>query len=173
MQFNLEETIEILERTPQTLDCFLSGLSAGWLHCNEGAGTWNVHEVIDHLIEGEKNNWMPRLMFILKEGESKPFPSFDRYSHLNQVSEQTIAQKLLAFKMLRNQNLKALKVQLDPGIHLERTGSHPAFGVVKVKELLATWAVHDLTHISQIVRVMANRYGSDVGPWREYLGIIK
>ncbi|MFF2094208.1 DinB family protein [Paenibacillus sp. NPDC058174] len=173
MHFKLKEAIEVLERTPRTLEFFLSGLSDGWLHCNEGTGTWNVHEVIEHLIEGEKNNWMPRLTFILQEGESKPFPSFDRYSHLNQKTETTIEHNLLEFKTLREQNLTALKEQLHPEIHLERTGSHPALGVVKVKELIATWAVHDLTHIAQIVRVMAKRYGSDVGPWSAYLGILK
>ena len=84
MNFNMKEAIEVLERTPQTLEYFLSGLSEGWLHCHEGEGTWNVSVVIEHLIEGEKNNWIPRLAFILQEGERKPFPPFDRYSHINE-----------------------------------------------------------------------------------------
>ena len=56
--------------------------------------------------------------------------------------------------------------------NLERTGLHPAFGVVKLRAL-STWVVHDLTHTSQIVRVLAERYRNDVGPWIEYLGILK
>ncbi len=54
MHFDMKEAIEVLERTPQTLEYFLSGLSEGWLRCNEGEGTWNAIEVIEHLIEGEK-----------------------------------------------------------------------------------------------------------------------
>ncbi|MGP7819669.1 DinB family protein [Niallia sp. 01092] len=173
MNFSMKEAIEILERTPQTLEYFLSGLSDGWLQCNEGAGTWNVIEVVEHLIEGEKNNWVPRLEFILQEGESKPFPPFDRYSHLNDSSERPLEQKLFEFKTIRTQNITKLKSIIDPELHLEWTGSHPAFGVVKLRELLSTWVVHDLTHISQIVRVMAERYRTDVGPWKEYLGILK
>jgi hypothetical protein len=173
MNFNLKEAIEVLERTPQTLECFLSGLSASWLQCNEGEGNWNVSEVIEHLIEGEKNNWIPRLETILQDGESKPFPPFDRFSHLNGSSERSIEQKLLEFKTIRTQNTTKLKALIDSELHLELTGSHPAFGVVKLKELLSTWVVHDLTHISQIVRVMAERYRADVGPWKEYLGILK
>ncbi len=73
MNFNMKEAIEVLERTPQTLECFLSGLSNKWLQCNEGEGTRDISEVIEHLIEGEKNNWIPRLEFILQEGERKPF----------------------------------------------------------------------------------------------------
>jgi hypothetical protein len=173
MNFNMKEAIEVLERTPQTLEYFLSGLSDGWLQCNEGEGTWNVSEVIEHLIEGEKNNWIPRLEMILQEGESKPFPPFDRYSHLKERSEGSIEQKLLEFKTIRTQNITKLKALIEPELHLELTGSHPAFGVVKLRELLSTWVVHDLTHIAQIVRVMAERYRADVGPWKEYLGILK
>ncbi|WP_391118339.1 DinB family protein [Psychrobacillus sp. L3] len=173
MNFNLKEAIEVLERTPHTLECFLSGLSDEWLQCNEGEGTWNVTEVIEHFIEGEKNNWIPRIEIILQEGENKFFPPFDRYFHLNERSERSIEQKLLEFKTIRTQNITRLKVLIEPELHLELTGLHPAFGVVKLRELLSTWVAHDLTHIAQIVRVMAERYRADVGPWKEYLGILK
>lgn len=173
MNFNIKEAIEVLERTPQTLEYFLSGLSDGWLQCNEGDGTWNVNEVIDHLIEGEKNNWIPRLEMILQEGDSRPFPPFDRYSHLNDSPKKLIEQKLLEFKTIRIQNTIKLRVLIESELQLELKGSHPVFGEVKVRELLSTWVVHDLTHIAQIVRVMSERYRADVGPWKEYLGILK
>lgn len=173
MNFNMKEAIEILENTPQTLEAFLSGLSEGWLHCNEGEGTWHAVEVVDHLIEGEKSNWIPRLKFILQEGEGKPFPQFDRFAHLEEGAESSLEQKLYEFKSIRKENLATLKLLINPEIHLEIKGSHPAFEAVKVRELISTWAVHDLTHISQIVRVMAERYREDVGPWKEYLGILR
>lgn len=173
MNFNVKEAIQVLERTPHTLEYFLSGLSAGWLQCNEGDGTWNASEVIDHLLEGEKMNWMPRLETILKEGEGKPFPPFDRFSHLKGKAERSMEEKLHEFKIIRTQNTDKLKTLIDPDLHLELTGLHPQFGTVKARELLSTWVVHDLTHIAQIVRVMAERYRSDVGPWVQYLGILK
>jgi hypothetical protein len=43
---------------------------------------------------------------------------------------------------------------------------------VTLAQLLATWTVHDLNHVGQIVRVMARRYGEAVGPWRAYLSIL-
>ncbi|WP_078409134.1 DinB family protein [Priestia abyssalis] len=173
MNFKMNEAIEVLERTPQTLEHFLAGLSHGWLQCHEGEGTWNASEVIDHLIEGEKYNWIPRVEMILQEGESKPFPPFDRYSHLDEQSERSLEQKLVEFKTIRTRNITKLKALIEPERHLELTGTHPAFGAVRLRELLSTWVVHDLTHISQIVRVMAERYRADVGPWKEYLGILK
>ena len=54
-----------------------------------------------------------------------------------------------------------------------RRGTHPALGTVTLGELLATWTVHDLTHLHQIARVMAHQYRDDVGPWSRYLGVLK
>ena len=79
---------------------------------------------------------------------------------------------MLAFKTIREENIGKLQQLVDPALQLELTGVHPAFGTVKLRELLSTWVVHDLTHIAQIVRVMAVRYSVDVGPWKEYLGIL-
>ncbi|SMO59098.1 DinB family protein [Melghirimyces algeriensis] len=173
MNFTMSEALEVLESTPQTLEAFLSGLSDDWLRCNEGEGTWNISEVIEHLIEGDKNNWIPRLEFILTEGESQPFPPFDRYSHLRGKSERTMEEKLCEFKTIRMHNTTKLKSLINDEQNLEMTGSHPALGVVKVRELISTWVVHDLTHLAQIVRIMAERYRDDVGPWKEYLGVLK
>jgi len=172
MNFKLNEAIEVLERTPQMLEMLLGGLSEGWLQCHEGEGTWNATEVIEHLIEAEKTNWIPRLQFLLQEGESKPFPPFDRYAHLQEKGETSIRQKLQEFISLRAQNLARLQELIEADDKLERTGLHPTFGVVKARELIATWTVHDLTHTAQIVRVMAKRYKEDVGPWIEFLGIL-
>lgn len=173
MDFILGEAIEILERTPKTLEYFLSGLSLGWLEINEGEGTWNAREVIEHLIEAEKNNWIPRLEFILQGNTNTPFPVFDRFSHLHKGDGKSIEQIFDEFKLIRTKNIAVLKSLVESKDILELTGSHPEFGEVRVKELLSTWVVHDLTHMAQIVRVMAKRYRTDVGPWREYLGILK
>ncbi|TYS67843.1 DinB family protein [Sutcliffiella horikoshii] len=173
MKFQMKEAMEILERTPKTLEHLLVGISPNWLTCNEGEGTWNTKEVIDHLIEGEKVNWIPRLRFILQEGESKPFPEFDRFAHLHANAVGTVEQKLQEFKELREGNLQTLTQHIEPTKHMELKGIHPALGEVKVRELISTWVVHDLTHITQITRVIAKRYKEDVGPWKEYLGIIR
>ncbi|MFB5660955.1 DinB family protein [Alteribacillus sp. HJP-4] len=172
MNFTMEEAIEILERTPNALEGLLSGVSEGWIECREGKDTWNAADVVEHLIEAEKYNWIPRMEFLLKEGEQKPFPAFDRFSHLEKPA-RPIEQQLLEFKSVRAQNLARLKELIDPAVHLELTGFHPAFGAVKGRELISTWVVHDLTHLAQITRVMAKRYREDVGPWEEYLGILK
>ncbi|QWC23454.1 DinB family protein [Bacillus haikouensis] len=174
MNFELNEAIEILERTPKTLEGLLSGLSAGWLESDEGEGTWNADGVVGHLIEGEKYNWIPRMKMILHEGESKVFPVFDRFSHESGKPEKGLEEKLAEFASLRSANVAELRRMIAAEGHsLDATGLHPAFGKVSARELISTWVVHDMTHISQIVRVFSNRYRKDVGPWVEYLGVLK
>jgi hypothetical protein len=46
-------------------------------------------------------------------------------------------------------------------------------GVVTLSQLIATWTVHDLTHLHQLSRVMAHQYRNAVGPWKAYLGVLK
>ncbi|SET19091.1 DinB superfamily protein [Oceanobacillus limi] len=173
MNFKLNEAVEVLERTPKTLEYFLSGLSEDWLIRNEGKGTWNVFQVIEHLMEAERTNWIPRLESMLQYEENIEIPFFDRYAHIEKELNYSIESSLHEFKTKRTENLENLKHLLKNELQFERTGKHPALGDVKVRELISTWTVHDFTHIAQIVRVMAKRYSEDVGPWKEYLGILK
>lgn len=172
MNFSIKEAIEVLERTPQALEALLGGLSEEWLSCNEGEGTWNAYEVVCHLIEGEVHNWIPRLRFILEEGESRTFTPFNRYSHLGEQAVLPIEQKLMEFKTIRSNNIAALQQLHLTEDKLEQTGLHPEFGAVKARELLSTWVAHDMTHMAQIARIIAERYREDVGPWAAYLGIL-
>ena len=62
--------------------------------------------------------------------------------------------------------------ELVTDAELERTGHHPVLGDVTMRQLLATWAVHDLDHTSQVFAAMSATYDQTVGPWKEYLGIL-
>jgi len=169
---NLADTIALLARTPAALDAFLRDLPAAWTLGNEGEGTWNVSEVIAHLNHCERSDWITRAKIILQFGEARTFDPLDRAGHAREVQGKTLAQLLDEFARLRSANLDELRTQnLHPG-QLELRGSHPAFGVVTLSELLAAWAVHDLTHLHQISRIMAHQYREAVGPWSAYLGVL-
>jgi hypothetical protein len=172
MVFNMNEAIEILERTPGTLEALLAGLTEGWVSSNEGEGTWNPSEVIGHLVDGEKYNWIPRLKIMLAETDDKIFPAFDRFSHLKDYAHLSIEEKLSEFSSLRKESIKKLKELIVDDKQFVLTGVHPEYGEVEARQLIATWAVHDLTHLSQITRVLAKRYTKEVGPWKSYLGIL-
>ena len=172
MNPELEHTIALLTRTPAALDALLRDLPESWTHRNEGENTWSAFDVIGHLIYGERTDWIPRTRVILEFGETRPFEPFDRWGHVRECEGKSLAQLLDEFARLRSENLDALRaLNLQPE-DLFLRGRHPAFGVVSLSELLATWAAHDLTHLHQISRVMAHQYREAVGPWSEYLGVL-
>jgi hypothetical protein len=76
------------------------------------------------------------------------------------------------FARLRAENLATLAAWRLTDIELALDGEHPEFGTVTLRQLLATWVVHDLGHIAQTARVMAKQYRDAIGPWRAYLPIV-
>ena len=172
MDFSLDHAIPVLTRTPRVLDTLLRDLPEPWIRGTEGPETWSPYDVVGHLIQGERTDWMPRVEHLLTHGETKPFKPFDRFAQFEASRGQTLAQLLDTFTELRTQNLRKL-AGLELGeIDLERPGTHPALGRVTLGQLLATWVAHDLDHIVQVSRVMGKQYSEAVGPWAQYLRII-
>jgi hypothetical protein len=166
------DAIALLSRTPLALGALLRGLPEMWTNGNEGAGTWSAFDVIGHLIEGERTDWIPRARIILQSGEARPFDKFDRLAQMRESEGKTLDQLLDEFARLREENLRELrKLDLQPA-DLEKRGRHPSLGPVTLSQLLATWAAHDLTHLHQLSRVMAHQYRDSVGPWSAYLGVM-
>jgi hypothetical protein len=170
--FVLDDAVALLMRTPTTLDALLRGLPAWWGAGNEGPGTWSAFDVVGHLIHGEETDWIPRVKIILEHGERRTFDRFDREAQVEASQPQTLEARLDRFASLRRENLRALAELRLSETDLDRTGRHPAFGVVTLRQLLATWVAHDLDHLMQISRVLGRQYGDEVGPWRAYLRVI-
>lgn len=172
MEFQLDQAISILKRTPITLDTLLRDLPDEWLMANEGADSWSPFDVVGHLIHGEETDWIPRARIILSHGEARAFEPFDRFAMLEKSRGKSPGELLDLFKRLRQRNLEELEgMKLTPEL-LEKRGRHPELGTVTLGQLLATWVVHDLSHIGQIVRVIARQYEEAVGPWRAYLSLL-
>lgn len=166
----LSESVAVLTRTPGTLDAMLRGLPEAWLDATEGPGTWSPRFVVGHLIHGEQVDWLPRLRIILQHGTTRPFDPFDREE---QDAGRSMAELLDEFAALRASNLAELRPLILGPKQLDLQGSHPALGLVTVRQLIATWTAHDLGHMLQISRVMAKRYKQEVGPWAQYLSVMR
>lgn len=172
MMFRLQDAERILKSTPRVFTALFQGLPEEWLRQKDSPNAFSAIEVLGHLIYGEQTDWIPRAKIILECGESRPFDPFDRRGFEPLIEGKSIGDLLNMFAELRAHNLDALEsMQLGPS-ELDLTGTHPELGCVTLRNLLATWAVHDLGHTSQVARTMASPYRSEVGPWRAYLSIL-
>jgi hypothetical protein len=172
VQYQLDQSIEILSRTPSTLRALLEGLSEPWIRATEGEGTWSAFDVVGHLIHGERTDWIGRARIIMDEGESRVFEPFDRFAQERESQGKSLEQLLDEFQSLRADNVRTLESWKLTDEDLDRVGLHPEFGRVTLRQLLSTWVAHDLGHIAQVVRAMAKQYDGQVGPWKAYLRIL-
>lgn len=173
MDYRFDEAVPLLRRTPGVLKALLADLPEPWITATEGPGTWSPYDVVGHLIHGERTDWMPRVRHLLEHGTREPFPPFVRDAMFSASRGQSIADLLETFAALRAGSLSQLASLSLTEADLTRPGRHPDFGEVQLRQLLATWVAHDLTHLSQIVRTMARQYGEAVGPWRAFLSVLR
>jgi len=173
MDLQLNVAIPVLRNTPAVLRALLADLPSAWTSSTEGEGTWSVYDVVGHLIHGERTDWIPRAVHLLRHGTSSPFPPFDRDAMRTASQGLTLRDLVETFAHLRAQSIEQLLALGVTDADLGRRGRHPEFGEVTLGAHLATWVAHDLTHVAQITRVMAHQYRDAVGPWRAYLSILR
>ena len=170
--FNLEEALQALETTPQTLRVFLADLPDTWLDFKEDPDAWSPRRVLIHFIHNEQTNWLPRTRVILSEAEDKTFPPFRQMPEDGDLPSVGTDQLLDLFAQLREENLSAIREFGIKPEDLDREGEHPGLGTVNLRQLIATWVVHDLNHLHQIAKTLAKQYRDAVGPWRKNLAIL-
>jgi hypothetical protein len=167
----IPETTDLLRRTPELLRVLLTDLPDRWTDTPDTADGWRPRDVVGHLITGELNNWIERTARILDAGTSRPFDTFDRFAMLDRDRGASLNELIERFAELRTRNLARLG-ELVVESDLDRRGLHPSLGEVTLRQLLATWAVHDLDHIGQIFAGLAGSHDADVGPWKANLGML-
>ena len=172
MHCDLDLSIDVLRRSPATLRALLDGLGEPWVRGTEGPDTFSPFDVVGHLIDGEETDWIPRARIILARGPHLRFEPYDRFRHRARNAGRSLESLLVEFARLRAANLELLRSWKLTEAQLNLPGEHPSLGGVTLRQLLATWVVHDLDHIAQVARVMAKQYRDDVGPWVPFLPIL-
>ena len=115
MEFDLEQGIDLLSRTPRILRAWLHDLPDAWAYGNEGGETWSPFDVVGHFIHGERTDWIPRLQLILESDGLPEFEPFDRFAQFEESQGRSMAQLLDTFAELRAANLATLRgLDLQP-----------------------------------------------------------
>lgn len=168
----MTHALHILERTPAVFRALLAGLPGDWTAPNEGPDTFSAFDNVAHMIELERTDWIPRARMILEQGENRTFQPVDRFAHYEKSRGRSMTELLDEFARLRSENIDTLQGWSVTDAQLALEGEHPALGSVSLRQLLATWVVHDLSHLAQTSRVLAKQYRDAVGPWRTFLPVL-
>lgn len=172
MTFELARARAVLERGPSVVQALVEGLPTEWLEARPTPDDWNAHQVVCHLVYVEETDWLVRARMIMEVGTAEAFPPVehgDQSGRYPGISTEVLASR---FAELRATNLAALDVMGLATDDLARRGTHPTLGEVTLRQLLATWVVHDHNHVRQLQEALASHYADEVGPWREMLGVL-
>ena len=72
------QCLALLESTPHAIVKLVVDLPPALLQATDGPGTWNPRQVLEHLVWGEVDDWIPRVRLILEQQDRVAFTPFDR-----------------------------------------------------------------------------------------------
>jgi hypothetical protein len=167
------QCLALLESTPHAIVKLVVDLPPALLQATDGPGTWNSRQVLEHLVWGEVDDWIPRVRLILEQQDRVAFTPFDREGGAKRYGDWSVDRLGAEFLRLRTESLATLRALTLGPEQLRLPGRHPSLGVVNLAQLIASWVAHDLAHLDQIARTLARRYTADVGPWREFMKVLR
>ena len=162
----------MLECTPRLLAALLRDQPSDWLNSRIDPNAFSPIDVLGHLMFADIDDWIPRARRILDFQDSRAFEPFDRRGFNPLIEGKSIDELLQEFARLRRKSIETLRSFGLDEVKLDLPGRHPELGVVTMRQLLATWVVHDWNHIDQILRTLSQQYAEEVGPWKAFLGIL-
>jgi hypothetical protein len=159
----LEQVEAVLSITPERWQSLVSTLPVDLLTRPPAAGEWSALNCLKHLLDAERQLFPIRLQAFLA---GQNFSDFDPRQPRADLDALTPEQLAAEFTRHRQASLALLKtLHADD---LERTVQHPRLGTVILKEMLHTWAAHDLMHTVQAERALMQPFMRGCGSWRPF-----
>jgi DinB superfamily len=170
--FSLKHAEGILARTPGTVRQVVETLPHDWYGSNYGVGTFCPRDIVSHYVHNECTDWIPRLASVLESDTTPTFTAFVVEDHIAWNEGKSVEELLDEFESERTRSLLTLEEWHLDAAGLARVGVHPTQGEVTVQEMIATWVVHDLHHVSQLCKCAARQWTDETGSFCEYIGIL-
>lgn len=150
-----KDPLEVLASTPARIGTLIAGRSARELHWPPAPGRWSVAQIVTHLSDAEVVGAY-RFRLVL----AQPGTALQAYDQNDWAREMKYEQRdphasLALFTALRRSLLTVLDGITDA--ELDRYGMHAERGKETVRALISLYAGHDLNHLGQIERLLAER----------------
>ena len=158
---------DLLESTCALVEAEMRALGDDGCRWHFKDGEWCVNECVGHLIEAEKRGFAGRIRDLIA---GKPIQSWDQAQVARDRKDcDRVSQSLwMEFMGLRNDSI-ALVRGLRPA-DMDRSGTHPKVGVLRVRDLVQEWVYHDRNHTRQLLQIQQERVYPDMGNSQKFVG---
>jgi hypothetical protein len=149
---NLDFAVTSLARNRERLQSLIEGLTEDQVRYKPGPGAWSVLEVVNHLHDEEREDFRVRLDFTLHR-PGQPWPPIDPEGWVVQraYAARDFRPSWEGFVQERQASLTWLGGLGE--VDWERSYEHPKAGIIRAGDILASWTVHDLLHMRQIIHL--------------------
>lgn len=145
----------VLAGTPASLTTLLRTMPPNVQTWSPAPNEWSPSDVLGHMLHVETAVIPVRLRHMLAEGADS-FPSV-----APAPVPGTVEEMLDSWRVARDENLLFLRT-LTPA-QLNRSGQHPHYGRISVREHIIEWAYHDLEHLRQLQAILEARLYPAIG----------
>jgi uncharacterized damage-inducible protein DinB len=150
-----QRALDIMVATPTVLRALVESTPPEAIERRPSDEAWSAREILVHMLFVETAVISERVRLMLAEEN----PLFGAVSP--QSAPDDPKEILDEWQRSRERNLEFLRT-LTPA-QLERTGRHPKYGQISVREHVVEWAYHDLDHVRQILATIQAETYPDIG----------
>jgi uncharacterized damage-inducible protein DinB len=144
----------VLAATPDRLRTLVNGATPDVVRWTTSPTRWSIAEIAAHLADAEiVGAW--RIRSVLAR-DNIGLQAYDQneWAAAFRYDQTDAAESVALFEVLRRSNLRVLRV-VDP-VRLAHAGLHEERGRESVTHIMRMYAGHDLNHLGQIERLLAD-----------------
>lgn len=125
---------------------------------------WSILEVVNHLVDEEREDFRQRLDLMLHQPETD-WPPIDPQGWVvsRAYQQRDLQQSVATFAAERQRSIEWLRTLRDPD--WSRTHTHPSGLVLRAGDLLSSWVAHDVLHLRQLVELHYHLVTLQVAPY--------
>lgn len=154
----------LLEKHAGAIEALTHGISAEDARRKPNEESWSILEVINHLYDEEREDFRLRLDILLHRPE-KPFPPIapERWVTERAYNARELEASVQNFRAEREKSLQWLQTLVSP--NWEAAVKTPWRDELKAGDIFASWVVHDVLHLRQLVELHYALVKADAQPY--------
>ncbi len=149
---NKDSLADQLATQAQRIEVMLAGVADEQLRWRPSEESWSMLEVVNHLVDEEREDFRTRLDILLHR-PGDPFPPIDPQGWVKAraYNERDPGESVANFLIERERSLTWLRGLTDP--NWDNSATAPWGGQLRAGDMAAAWASHDLLHLRQLVEL--------------------